>query len=425
MTFKRLFLLVVIICALAPVKVFSQCELEPDTFHDDNRQRDFEAVQKFVNEKRLSPLKEKNKELKIYGDVRSEYFLRTETQDGKHLRGHGAVDSRGIPISKTRFDVVLNLRFDYRTPRAWSHAHLEFNEVAGIGEQNFSCSNNPHGMFGSGFCDELCLKRCYLGYNLYECKDSFSIDVEVGRRPLYTVFESYIEFKNRFDGILFKFKKQLKPSSELYLYISPFIVDERVNHYAWITEIGWLDVMDVKIDARYSYIDWKKNGHNRCGTFHPLGSNFRISQAWAAYNFNPKVFNYIAKLYGAYLINHAAKKINITRHRENIGWYAGFIIGEVEKQGDWSLDIDYQWVQALAIPDSDVNGIDRGNILGETFTADRRGKTNFKGWQFEALYAVTDHLTLDILYEFSREINSKIGGRHRYSKFEFDVILAF
>lgn len=426
MTHCRLLVVVLLIYLFVPFNIFSQCDIEDDPFHDRNRQRDFEAVQKFVNEKRMVTLRDKKEILEIYGDIRFEYLNRAESQDGRHLRGHDAVDSKGIHISKTHLDAVVNLRFDYRTERSWSHVNIEINNTCGIQRDITTCAEDPQGMFGSGFCDELCLKKCWLGYNLYECKDSFKIDIEFGRRPLYSVFESYIEFKNRFDGVLFKFKKKLKPSSELYLYFSPFVVDERVDHFAYIGEVGWLDVLDMKIDARYSLIDWRKHGRNRCGVLNARGNRFQISQVSAAYNFNPDVFHHNAKIYGAFLVNHAAKKLRVTRfHKENIGWYAGFIIGEVDKKGDWSLDINYQLVQAQAIPDSDINGIGRGNILGETFTANRRGKTNYRGWHFEALYALTDHLTFDILYEFSKAANPRIGGRHNYNKFEFDVILDF
>ncbi|MCE5315767.1 MAG: hypothetical protein LLG04_00190, partial [Parachlamydia sp.] len=85
-----------------------------------------------------------------------------------------------------------------------------------------------------------------------------------------------------------------------------------------------------------------------------------------------------------------------------------------------------QVVQAFAIPDGDVSGIGRGNVLDESVTGfTARGNTNFEGWRFEGLYAITDNLTLDTIIEFSREYDKKIGGTHRYSKLELETIYAF
>jgi hypothetical protein len=140
----------------------------------------------------------------------------------------------------------------------------------------------------------------------------------------------------------------------------------------------------------------------------------------------PKIYDKRAQIYGAVLVNSAAKP-NILTHfkRENVGWYVGYLMGEVRKKGDWAIDISYELVEAQAIPDSDVNGIDRGNVRRETFTADGRGKTNYKGWEFQLLYAFTDKLSTNIIYDISNAENPNIGGRHRYSKLEIDLIMAF
>ena len=98
----------------------------------------------------------------------------------------------------------------------------------------------------------------------------------------------------------------------------------------------------------------------------------------------------------------------------------------MRKEGDWALEIQYQVVQAQAMPDDDAGGICRGNILDESFTTcSRRGNTNYKGWKFEGLYAFTDNLTLDTIIEWSKAEDSRIGGTHTYSKFEMEAIYAF
>jgi len=127
-------------------------------------------------------------------------------------------------------------------------------------------------------------------------------------------------------------------------------------------------------------------------------------------------------------VNHAAQKLIVNHHKtlQNIAWYAGVLIGKVRKEGDWALEIQYQYVQAQSVPDGDSAGICRGNVLDESFTTcARAGNTNFKGWKFEGLYGFTDNITLDSIVEFTKAIDSDLGGRHTYSKFELEAIYAF
>lgn len=416
-----------------PLNLFSQSCAGPDPFHNPHRQRDFEAVQIFINSKRLEVLHAKEKELKITGDVRTEFFYRTESTKGKNLRGHGAVDASGVPITRFFTEIEMNLRFYYKHgDRSWAEIYLNLDDSAGIMESRRTCDTDPEGLFGSGICDDICLKRAFFGYRVYECKDVNFFDIEIGRRPLNSIFESYIMYKNRFDGILFKYSHNVEPSSNYYINLGPFIVDERVKYFAYVGEAGVLNFLNEMIDLTYSYIDWKTIGHNRCGTKDPLGSRFRVSEYSIAYNFKETAFEKLvgkkikAQLYGAWLFNHAAKRLRETHRKENQGWYAGFIIGEVRKKGDWALDIIYEVCQAQVCPDSDVSsGIDRGNVLKETFTAERRGKTNYKGWEFEFLYAITDKLSLDAIVNFAQAENPRIGGHHHNSKCELDFIMAF
>ena len=111
--------------------------------------------------------------------------------------------------------------------------------------------------------------------------------------------------------------------------------------------------------------------------------------------------------------------------KDNLAWYLGFIAGEVCKKGDWAFDANYQVVQAQSIPEQDVSGIgDRSNILCGTLTLDNRGFKNYKGWRFEALYALTDNLSIDAILEFLKHDRKEIKNR-KYSKFEIQAIYAF
>lgn len=403
-----------------------------DRCHEIDRDYDHDFLANYLNMKRMETWRDKIKDFEIDGDVRAEAVSRRESHDGHQLRGRRINGVLRFP--RNTYDVQFNLKFHYKTERSWAHVHLQLEEALGAVDDDFY-DNLNNGLIdgeviglsiGSGFCDDLCLKRCYWGYMVYEgC--NYQFDIEVGRRPLYTIFDSDIQFHARFDGVLFKHSYDYNEDrSNIYVNFGPFVVDNRVNHYAFVGEIGFLNVMDKKIDIRYSYIDWVKRGTTASGVRRPLGTEFRNSQIGAYYNFNKALFQRKAQLYAAWLYNHAAKPRKIT-HNSKAGqaWYAGFVIGEAKKEGDWALDVFYQWVQAQAIPDFDVHGIGRGNVLKQTFFNDQNGKTNYKGFGIELLYAITDHLSYDLLYEFSNALDPSIGGRHKYSKLEFDLIYAF
>lgn len=420
-------------CAIHPAAAFGVCSNE--SFHNKTRLRDFEVLQEFVNSKRTLSFAEKSKYLKFSGDIRTEIYHRTEKVEGKYVRGHGATDLAGLVRPDWTYDLILKWQIDYKCDRMWGQAKVEFDNEAGIQETVTDCINNREGLYGSGFCDDICLKRAFFGYRVLEKPKSWTFDIEIGRRPLNLIFESYIQFKNRFDGILFRYDRELPPHSKFYLYAGPFLVNERTDHWAVVGEMGIFNFKNWRTDIRYSYIDWSLNRRNQCG----LGrakNPYRISQFTLDYNFPKEAFGRKAQLYGAFLCNHAAPKIGVTRfppppngnfigRRENLGGYAGFLIGEVKKEGDWAIDISYEVVQAQAIPDSDVSGIDRGNAERDSFTFNERGKANYKGWEFQFLYAITDKLQTNILYDTSTAENAKIGGHHSYTKLEIDVILKF
>ena len=437
------------VCALQSSNLPAFCVGTNEPIHNDNLQRDFLEVQTFVNSKRSIPLEEKDCALSISGDVRFGWAHINERVNCVDLRGHQrnakqdpdtdivVIDRdlfNGIPFSKNAFGVMFNMYVDYVCDRAWGVAWLQFDDIAGVQQNRGVCGLDPAGCGGSGCCGDLCLKKAYIGYNI--CADGCSrIDVELGRRPLYTIFDSRIQFQARFDGLLLKFGQGFDCYGD-------FVVDERVNHFAYVTELGLLNIMDTGFEFKYSFIDWTKNGRNVCGDRDPAGWQFRNSQWSLAYDFNPEIINKDVSVYGAVLCNHAARRIrdpetNRNFGKQNMAWYLGFIVGRVCGEGDFALDINYQWVEAKAIPDCDVSGISNGNLLNQTFTeivhADgeivtvgtRRGRCNYKGWRFEGLYALTDNLVLDTSFEFSSQLKRRIGGPHSYSKFEIDAIYAF
>lgn len=425
-----------------------------DSFHNEANQRDFEAVQEFVNSKRTIPLEEKDCNLSIAGDIRFDWAHIVEKLNGGKLRGNRGtaiqnqntgdvtlggpdVNPNFIPFSTNAFDVEFNLYFDYICDRSWGVAWLQFDEDGGIQQSSKTVGQDPQGLFGSGCCGDLCLKKAYMGYNL--CADGCSrFDVELGRRPLYTVFDSRIQFQSNFDGVLLRYSHSADCWGDFYVNAGAFVVDERADHYAWVIETGLLDTYCTGLDIKYSYIDWKSllshdTNRAREDGINPKGTAYRVSQISADYKFNADYLCMPAKIYGAFLINSAASPTPAASSegissKDDMAWYAGMIIGEVCREGDWSFDFNYQYVEALAIPDLDVSGIGKNgnNLLDLTTSADGLGFTNYKGWRFEGLYALTDNLSLDASFEFSKQIKKlNTLGKHSYSKFELQAIYAF
>lgn len=497
MRLLRYLLPLVIAVGLTSVPAFADIG-DRSNYEEELNERDFDALRQFINSKRTLDLQDKSCNLTISGDVRTEWRNLYEKCNGKSIIGNRNIrDDRCVVLGHNDFDIEFNLRLDYISDCAWAVAHVLFDNSAGVDGGIFNkdknCKkkkdrNEPNkddkegfipcaidkrdksnyalfiddefipgslcecrerwdhdacGWHGSGSRNDVNLRKAYMGINLIdECGHRF--DVELGRRNLYNVFDSKIQFLSRFDGILLKYTGCCECYADWYAYWAGFVVDERVNHYAWVTELGLENICDCCFDVKYSYIDWAKQGRNRCNERCPVGFQFRISQFTAAWHFTPEFIDIPTKLYGAVLINHSAP--TIVRKKllqegttikdsdfgdpeifcdQNCGWYVGFTIGKVCEQSDWAFDFQYQWVQALAIPNNDVSGIGRGNFLGQSLTSTGRGNTNYKGFRAEFLYAITDNLTLDTIFERSSALNKKIGGSHSFQKFEMEAIYAF
>lgn len=455
--------------------------------------RDDQPVREFVESKENIDIKDKAQNLEISGDVRFEwrslqekgevlffdpddYYAdeRVLPKTFRNFRGGGHVDPAGIPLSVNDFDVEFNLKVQYTFKDAWMKAHLQFDNPAGSRAPR-NCSGvypvyNRNGTLvlkelprdtrrtlkGSGDAIFINLRRAFMGYNIY-ADGKNRLDIEIGRQKLSDIFDSEVEFTNRFDGILLRYASAVEEIFDWYLLGGAFVIDERVNHFGYAGEIGFLDIYETGIDLRYNIIDWKKRGKNRCLIFNPLGTDFLNSQVTLTYNFSRTLCckEIPFEIYGGFLINHAAKKSKFTREKKkNLAWFGGIYIGNVDKKGDWSIDIEYVAVQAQAVPDQDVGSIGRGNILdlnlvdkvktdrissGSDYSSysydhpssdvkgfvPRRGNANFVGWRFEFLYALTDNFSIDFAYEFSNEEDKRIGGRNFYRNAGIEVIYAF
>lgn len=410
---------------------------------------DFPAVLDWINPKRTLTYLNKEKNLKLKGDIRTDFLFRRERMGNLFLRGGNAHDKNNIAIPSDQLAVKMNLKADYQCDEAWLVTQIEFDNNMGIQQLNRSCKEQPQLLFGSGFCDYLCLKRAYVGYVFWtkgENKEE-RLYMEFGRRSLYYVFDSRIQFKARVDGIWLKYSNTFQKyeedrSSNYYAILSSFLVNKKDNHFGYAAETGIFNVCDTGFDWKLSFINWRLNGKNQCGVQDPLGWRFSNVQITGDYNFKERFWGKKLNLYGAFLINLAASHVSFTieqgenndievtpivnPQKENKGWYLGFIFGEVKKQGDFSFDCNYQYVEAQAVSDCDIRGIGRGNSRKESFPRDRRGNSNYKGIHTELLYAITDKLSLDISMDLSRPVDRKIGAiDHRYGKFEVEFIHSF
>ncbi len=429
-----------------------------NTFQDCMNMRDFEAVQEFVNSKRTIFLAEKLDCLSIAGNVKVDILNRNSYLGSLDVFGGTRREaSTGLPLGHLTFETELNLMVNYKSKdgKTWAKTRFQLDEAWGIFERPKECktsvekNGDPGGLFGSGECQSFDIKWAYWGWRVYEtCDHDFEINLLVGRNKLYKAFNSRIEFSSTADGGMLEFKRFMEPDWLLYNKTMFFVVDQRTNHWAWVTEFGTLDFMESKFDLTYSFIDWALNGRSQCGTEDPLGSLFRVSQWAPAYNFTEDgPFGVDARFYSGIVVNHAARSIILNgenKGRQNLAWYAGFLIGgPVKKAGDWMFDAMYQWVEAMAIPSKDVFGIGRGVEFRSAPSINGYGKGNFKGFQLEALVALTDKCQIDATYTMSWTLDPTIGlidpatlappvaavpgitGSLNYNKFEIDFIVNF
>jgi hypothetical protein len=294
------------------------------------------------------------------------------------------------------------------------------------GERRLYLNDNRNIMFGSGRLNEIVLRKGFAGYNLYE-QGSSRFDLEIGRRRFYDVFDSRIQFGSWFDGILARYSDSIEGWSDISAKVGAFVVDYTVNHYGYVGELGLLNLVDSGVDFKYSLIDWNLNRPNRYNKHHAIGTRFVNSQVLLAYNLPPDLISYKTQIYAAGLINHAAPKTFRTHHtRANKAAYVGGQIGEALRKNDWAAEIYYMWVQAQSVSERDVSSASRDNPRKVSFYNNRwGGATNFRGYRTEFFYAISDNWTLNAHFDKIRELNYRIGGKHRSTELYLAAIFAF
>lgn len=417
--------------------LFSFSLMSEETPAEEGKQEDpdMDALRKWIREKRMITLKELGGDLSISGEVRAEMQGANERRNGIQQRGpYGLRSTKDYQVLKPMYayDVEVNLMFDYRSDRTWASIKLEFD--------------NDMGQI-SGTTNKIALEKAFLGGRMVK-GDTFSIDGEVGRRSLGNVFDSLIEFSSLFDGVLFRFNKASESVGDFYTNLAGFLVNDRTNHYGFAGELGLLRIANTGFYAKYSYVDWKlvdqkqvqlPNFSDEEKYRRMLYTNYRNSQVILGYQFTIQPWNKFFRAYAAGLINHAAKKIELTGYkRENLGGYAGFSIGRILKKGDWAFNWNYQIVQPQAVPDYDCGGVKRGNAQGVgLYTLDLAGKglptdrsnavgsCNYYGYAAELLYAFTNNLTVYQSFLWSHTLDKNLGPNLKFKLYEIEFIYAF
>lgn len=382
-------------------------------------QQDIEALRDWIATKRQISIKQIGGDLSLSGEIRTELQATSEYQNGVKVRGPNSP----FPNRPTAaYDVEVNLMLDYRADSSWGSIKLEFDNDAG---------NNLN------IFDNVSLEKAYYGFRVVN-KEIFTTDLELGRRAFGTVFDSRVQFGSFMDGILLRMDYATEKAGDPYLRAGPFLINEKRDQYGWVGELGVLNILDTGLYAKYSVIDWDTKDF----TNPKLAQLYRFlnTQVTAGYKFVAPGLKQTVTLYGAYLTNHKAKGVEQTKGQLlNHAWYTGFSIGKVRKKGDWSMDVNYQYVQAQAVPDFDVSGIGKGNAAGIGFYTIKPsdpnsdvttienafGRGNYQGIAAEFLYLFQDNITILQSYAYANNADKGIGPKTRYSQYEIEIIYAF
>lgn len=383
-------------------------------------QRDIEALRDWIQTKRQVTIKELGGNLSVSGEVRAELQSSTEKRNGIRQRGTGGA----IPLVPTRaYDIEVNIMLDYRADLTWATIKLEFDNNAGT---------------VSGTFNRLALERAFFGARVMN-GDTYTSDIEVGRRRLNYTFDSRIEFNSFMDGIMLKYDRAFDTLGDFYLHGGPFVVDEFRNQYAYVFEVAVLNMFNTGIYTKYSFVNW--NTTQLPTVERRRAFRFMDSQVIIGYKTVPKWLGKMVTFYMAGLKNHAAHRLELTGwKKKNYAGYIGFSAGELRQKNDWSLDFNYQWVQAQSIPMFDVSGVGTGNagfagfyttigpfgMLGvPTTRQNAAGNTNYRGISLEFLYLLTNNLTLFQAWVQSSTLDKSIGPGVRFKLYEVELIYTF
>lgn len=406
--------------SLAYLAATSICALSPSLYGDTierggNDDVDVQALREWINIKRQVTVKEIGGNLSISGEVRTKFKAVGETINDISQRGSGT------PYPSRGFDVQGRLMMDYRADLTWASIKLEFNDRAGI---------------ISGTTDKIKLSRAYFGARAFR-GDSYYVDFEVGRKKINSSFDSELQFDSLFDGVLAKYDQSFENVGDFYVHLGTFIINDRNDQFGYIGETGLMDIANSGVYTKFSLIDWDtKDMHNALAQ---KGIDFLVGQWTMGYRFYPAMLKKQVTIYLAGLYNFNAKRLPITDNQKaNWGSYIGFSIGELKREGDWSIDANYQWLAAQCVPNFDVGGIGLGNAVGSGFysskddgsgSANTRsnagGKVNYRGVSVTLNYLITNNINLQQQWMQSVTLDHDIGPSKRFKQYEIEFIYGF
>lgn len=376
---------------------------------------EMQALKEWIQEHKEVSIKSLGGKLSLSGEVRTEMQKTSEVVNNIKQRGAGGA----VPGAATyNYDVEVNLLFNYYSECSLAAIKIEFDNK--MGDVN-------------GTVNKIALERAFFGVRLFDA-DAVVGTFEVGRRKLNFTFDSYVEFAAYMDGIMLKIDAAFDYGSALYLHGGPFLIDRENSQYGWVAELGYLNIVNTGLYLKYSVIDWDTKDFSD-----PLLADyyrFFVGQYLIGYKRVLPRIEQVLTLYFAFLDNYVAKGVPMTGYqKDQYAWYLGFSIGEVRRQGDWSLNMNYQSVDPQAIPSFDVSGIGRGNAADKGFYYNKSkgelvattqdtaaGDTNYKGVSIDFLYLFTNNLQLELQWQQSIPQNHAVGPNFRYKQFEIELI---
>jgi hypothetical protein len=458
--------------AFATSGAFGAAEYPADNEPDS---KDIEFLRNWFKTKRAVSIEEKGGQLSMSGSVRTEMNNQSGQAD---IVTNAGTDTAFLPeyyngvrqygsdnsTASTNFKNRVDLFFDYRTPHTWASIKLKFsNRMGALGAQT----------------NKIDLEKGLVGYRVFDNGKAAVIDIEAGRTKLYNFFDSKTQFNSLLDGFSLRFADSIEQVFDLDMRGAMAVVDPTNNQYAYFGEVDFMDIGEVGIFFKYAYSHWRKRGlsavwQTNNDKFDRYGNEkardnpqfrFQISQFLLGYDMDPEVLRFPFKIYGAFSMNHSARNTTIaynntpngdTPHLESYvlpksqryAWYAGVTAGKVVKRGDWSVEVVYQSVDAQAIPDYDVAGIGTGNPYGYNIYRQATGTVagsaglpvytgpagngNYRGWTVDAMFAITNNISLLLEFDYSKEKKSlrsltseQTTPNQEYKRFGVNAIYAF
>nr|CRI42851.1 Uncharacterized protein BN1224_DC9_BW_00360 [Chlamydia pneumoniae] len=382
-----------------------------------------DEVKDYLSKRGFVETRKQDGVLRIAGDVRARWlYFREDIKNPSDKDKYNP-----LPVNRYRSEFYLYI--DYRAERNWLSSKMNWTAIAG----------------GENTAAGVDINRAFVGYRFYKNPETRTdFFMEIGRSGLGDLFESEVQFQSNFDGLHIYWTRELSKDYpyQVIVHGGPFVVNMTKKHYAWVVE-GILNRLPKQFFVKCSVVDWN--------TFVPSETSTTEKAATNAMKYKYCVWQWLVGkhsqvpwingqkkplyLYGAFLMNPLAKATKTTLNgKENLAWFVGGTLGGLRKAGDWSATVRYEYVEALSVPEIDVSGIGRGNLLKFWFAQaiaanydpkEANGFTNYKGFSALYMYGITDSLSFRAYGAYSKPANDKLGSDFTFRKFDLGIISAF